>query len=235
MSIDAVIFDWGGTLTPWHTLDIREMWRAYTWVYDPLRADELAGELHQAETATWAAARDHQRSGTLEDVLRSAGVEPSGSRHEEALTAYQEAWDPHTWTDPDVVPLLEGLRDRGLAVGILSNTLWTRDYHEAVLARDGVLHLIDAAVFSSEIPWTKPHPEAFLAAMSAVDVDDPERCVFVGDRPFDDIHGAKEVGMRAVLVPHSTIPHDQRGHVEGSPDAVIDSLADLLPIIDSWR
>ena len=27
--------------------------------------------------------------------------------------------------------------------------------------------------------------------------------------------------MRAVLVPHSAIPEDQKGHVEGDPDAVV--------------
>ena len=59
--------------------------------------------------------------------------------------------------------------------------------------------------------------------------------MFVGDRPYDDIHGAKAVGMRAVLVPHSAIPRDQGGHSEGEPDAVIQRLADLLPIVDEWN
>src|SRR5262245_54413910 len=27
VAVDAVIFDWGGTLTPWHTIDGAEMWR----------------------------------------------------------------------------------------------------------------------------------------------------------------------------------------------------------------
>ena len=139
------------------------------------------------------------------------------------------------FTDPDVPDLLAGLRERGIRVGVLSNTLWTREYHEEVFRRDGVLDLIDGAVYSSEIPWTKPHPEAFRAALAAVGVDDPARAVFVGDRPYDDIHGAKQVGMRAVLVPHSAIPDYQKGHVEGDPDAVVDRLADLLAVVDGWR
>jgi putative hydrolase of the HAD superfamily len=40
--------------------------------------------------------------------------------------------------------------------------------------------------------------------------------------------------MRAVLVPHSDIPADQRGHVEGEPDAVVERLADLLPVVERW-
>ncbi len=71
--------------------------------------------------------------------------------------------------------------------------------------------------------------------MRAIGHEDPSTCVFVGDRPFDDIHGAKAVGMRAVLVPHSAIPEDQKGHTEGDPDAVITSLGDLLAVVDGWR
>jgi putative hydrolase of the HAD superfamily len=232
--LEAVIFDWGGTLTPWHTIDLREQWTAYTQVYDPSRADELAGRLLEVETDAWGRARDNQASGTLEDLLRAVGVEVASERHERALAAYQEFWTPHTLIDPDVPSLLAGLRERGLKVGVLSNTLWSRDYHEEVFRRDGVLDLIDGAVYTSEIPWTKPHPEAFRAAMSAVGVEDPSRVVFVGDRPYDDVHGAKQVGMRAVLVPHSAIPENQKGHIEGDPDAVVQRLADLLAVVDGW-
>jgi putative hydrolase of the HAD superfamily len=232
--LDAVIFDWGGTLTPWHTIDSREQWSAYTAVRDPLRADELAGLLSTAEEDAWQRARDHQRSGTLDDTFRSAGIEPAGELHDRALAAYLESWGPHTLIDPDAPALLGALRDLGLKVGVLSNTLWSRGYHEEVFRRDGVLDLIDGAVYTSEIQWTKPHPEAFRAAMTAVGVEDPARVVFVGDRPYDDVHGAKEVGMRAVLVPHSAIPENQKGHVEGDPDAVVQRLSELLPVVEAW-
>ncbi len=233
--VEAVLFDWGGTLTPWHTIDLREQWRAYTEVYEPARADELAGCLHEAELAAWQRAVHHRRSGTIDDIFRSCGIDPAGDRHERALAAYHAFWAPHTRIDPDVPPLLEALRTRGIRIGVLSNTLWTRAYHESVFERDGVLHLIDGAVYSSEIEWTKPHPEAFAAALRAVGGCDPTTAVFVGDRPFDDIHGAKSAGMRAILVPHSRIPADQEGLVEGEPDAVVDRLADVLPLVDSWN
>jgi putative hydrolase of the HAD superfamily len=233
--VDAVVFDWGGTLTPWHTIDLREQWRHYAEAYDPSRADELSALILSAEDDAWRAGREHHRSATLDEIFRSVGVEPEGERHERALAAYHAFWEPHTHTDPDVPPLFAALAERDIRVGVLSNTLWTREYHERVFRRDGVLELIDGAVYSSEIPYTKPHPEAFRAAMAAVGVDDPGRVVFVGDRPYDDIHGAKEVGMRAVLVPHSAIPDSQKGHVEGDPDAVIDRLAHLLAVIDAWN
>jgi putative hydrolase of the HAD superfamily len=112
----------------------------------------------------------------------------------------------------------------------LSNTFWPRSWHEEIFRRDGVLDLIDGAVYSSEIGWTKPHRGAFEAAMAAGGMTDPAQCVFVGDRPFDDICGAKSAGMRAVLVPNSDVP----SFPGAAPDAVISRLADLRPLIGSW-
>ncbi len=223
--VAAVIFDWGGTLTPWHTIDPRDAWRSV--INDEAAADRLAA----AEDELWLRARDAHRSARLADVFELAGV----AGDDTLLAGYHQWWTPHTYIDPDVPPLFDQLREWGIRIGVLSNTIWPRVEHERIFARDNVLGHIDAAVYTSEIDWTKPHPEAFKAALAAVGVDDPASAVFVGDRLFDDIHGAKSVGMRAVLVPHSTIPDWQRGHTEGSPDAIVQRLSELTPIIDGWR
>jgi putative hydrolase of the HAD superfamily len=230
VTVDAVIFDWGGTLTPWHSVDLVEQWRVYASVLAPEDVDGVALALFAADEQAWEAARLRQRSATFEDVLAAAGV-----RYDDgAARALREFWEPHTFTDPDVPELFAGLHDRGIRVGVLSNTIWPRDWHEDVFVRDGVLDLVHGAVYTSEIAHTKPHPEAFRAAMAAVGVADPERCVFVGDRPYDDISGAHAVGMRAVFVPHSEIPAGQQMPVDVSPDAVIDRLADLIAHVDAW-
>lgn len=227
MTIKAVIFDWGGTLTPWHTVDHAALWRSVCEPHYPGgRSAEVAAAIVAAELALWEHTDQSQRSATLDEVFQQAGITPA----EAFLASYFEAWDPHTYTDPDVVPLLRHLRARGIKAGVLSNTMWPRSAHERVFRRDGVLELFDGTVFSSEIPWAKPHPEAFRAAMAAVGVDDPAACVFVGDRPYDDVHGAKSAGMRAVLIPHSEVPA-----FDGvTPDAVITQLADLPGHLDAW-
>jgi putative hydrolase of the HAD superfamily len=228
--VEAVLFDWGGTLTPWHTVDVHAGWREVAARVDAARAEEIAAALLAAENLVWARARDEHRSATLDEVCALAEVVLT----EEALAAYQAHWEPHTFIDPEAPGLLAGLRERGVKVGVLSNTIWPRDHHEQVFARDGVLGLIDGAVYTSEIPWTKPHPEAFLAAMRAVGVTDPARCVFVGDRLFDDVYGARNAGMRAVYVPHSAIPVHQLGHTVGEPDATVQRLSELLPLVEQW-
>lgn len=236
--VEAVIFDWGGTLTPWHDVDLTAAWYAYTSVYDPRRAASLASELFGAEIERWQA--QHASAGTtgagrLEQVLLDCGIDLTSGRHLAAMAAYLEFWDPHTHADPHAIPLLQALHERGVRVGVLSNTLWPRRHHEQVFDRDGLLPLIDGAVYSSELPVGKPHQDAFLASLDAVGLSDPSRAVFVGDRLWDDVQGAQQVGMRAIFVPHSDIPADQRGPVEAVPDAVVHELIEVVDHVDRWN
>jgi putative hydrolase of the HAD superfamily len=228
--IEAVIFDWGGTLTPWHAIDFDE--ESQVLAQAVVDGDHTAATLlRAANDVVWARSRDHHTSATVADVFGEAGLAHDESR----LVSYRDFWAPHTHTDPDVVPLLSRLRVDGLKVGLLSNTLWPREWHEEFFRRDGVLDLIDGAVYSSEIPWTKPSPEAFRAAREAVGVTDPAACVFVGDRLFDDIWGAANAGMRTIHVPHSDIPREQVGHSEGEPDAVVERLGHVYDVVSAWR
>ena len=228
--IRAVIFDWGGTLTPWRTIDFAEESRALAAAAQD-GEDDADERLGAAVQAVWSRSRDHHTSATVADIFAEAGL----SHDESLLVEYRDFWAPHTVTDPDVLPLFSRLRLDGLKVGVLSNTVWPRAWHEDIFERDGVLDLVDGAVYTSEISWTKPSPEAFRAAMHAVGVEDPAACVFVGDRLFDDIWGAANAGMRTVYVPHSDIPLQQLGHSEGEPDAVVERLTDVYDVVTAWR
>jgi len=226
--MDAVIFDWGGTLTPWHGIDVAELWNAVCAPHFPAdHAAAIAGALHAAESDLWRMAFAEHRSATMTALFERAGVTVT----EAFLASYVDAWEPHTFTDPDAPELLGYLRASGVKVGVLSNTMWPRAWHEEVFRRDGVLDLIDGAVYTSEIARTKPHPEAFRAAMAAIGVSDPQRCVFVGDRPYDDVYGAKSAGLRAVLMQGSDVPP----YAPAKPDAIITRLADLRPVLQSWQ
>jgi putative hydrolase of the HAD superfamily len=234
--VEAVLFDWGGTLTPWHAIDFAAQWQAYAGRYagDPEAGARLAAQILAAEERAWRRLRGDGGSARIAEILAEAGVDTDHPGHEAAQAAYEEFWEPHTFTDPDVAPLFTGLHERGIKVGVLSNTIWSREYHERVFARDGVLGLIDGAVYTSEIGHAKPHVHAFRAAMRAVGVEDPAACVYVGDRPYEDVHGAQRAGLRAVLVPHSDIPATQRVPVDVRPDAVVERLLDVLGVVDAW-
>jgi putative hydrolase of the HAD superfamily len=227
VTVRTVIFDWGGTLTPWHVIDHESLWRdVCVKHYSTARAAEVARALCAAERDVWAGIERSQASATLTNVFERARV----SVPDAVLASYFEAWEPHTITHPDAPALLRELRRRDIRIGVLSNTLWPRAVHDQFFVRDQVSDLINGTVYSCELPWTKPHPEAFRAAMAAVGEDDPALCVFVGDRPFDDVHGAKSLGMRAVLMQGSNVPPFEAA----VPDATITRLSQLLPHLDRW-
>ncbi|NYG58101.1 putative hydrolase of the HAD superfamily [Nocardioides daedukensis] len=235
-AIKAVIFDWGGTLTQWHDIDFHaeSLALAQAVIATPTPDDDhhaRADRLHAAGDTVWGWSRDHQRSATVADLFTEAGLD----HDPDLLQAYREFWEPHTLTDPQVVPLFERLHEAGIRVGVLSNTIWPRAWHEEFFRRDGVDQLIDGDVYTSEIPWTKPSPDAFAAARAAVGIEDPAACVYVGDRLFDDVWGAQNAGMRAIHIPHSLIPAQQIGHTEGTPDAVASELAEVGDIVAGWN
>ena len=236
MSLSAVIFDWGGTLTPWRDVDLHERWLTYARIYQPDRAAELANALHTAEQARWShmfESAGQSGTGALESMLEDHGVDTSSPLHRDALDAYLAGWEPNTHTDIEALPLLERLKGHGLKLAVLSNTMWPRRYHEWVLERDGVLHLFDHLTFTSETPMAKPHSSVFTEVAYALSVE-PTECVFVGDRLFDDIHGSQAVGMRGIWIPHSTIPVEQGLALGITPSATVDRLGDVYDVVMNW-
>jgi putative hydrolase of the HAD superfamily len=231
--VRAVILDWGGTLTRWRAMDIAASWVPVARVALPGAADPevlaLAARLTAADAAVWARSRAGCEGGTFAEVLTACAVDSVVG----LVDAHAEYWTPATQLDPDAPALLRGLRERGLKVGVLSNTIWPACVHDAWFVRDGVHELIDAACYSSEIGWMKPGPGAFTAAAAALGVD-PAEVVFVGDRPFEDILGASRVGMRTAWVPYTELaPHELVG-VDARPDVVLKRLTDLLVTLDAW-
>lgn len=234
-AVRAVIFDWGGTLTRWHDVDFHAESLALAEAVrrTPSPDDDRfahAERLHRAGDVIWGRSRDHQQSSTIADLFTEAGLDHAP----DLLQAYFDFWEPHTLTDPEARPMLEELRAMGLKVGVLSNTIWPRAWHVGFFERDGVLDLIDGDVYTSEIPWTKPSPRAFGAAMEAIGEDDPAACVYVGDRLFDDVWGAHNAGLKAIHIPLSAIPTGQVGHTEGTPDASVTSLLEIPEVVRRW-
>jgi putative hydrolase of the HAD superfamily len=94
----------------------------------------------------------------------------------------------------DALPTLDALRDRGLKLGLLSNS--ARDLDEFV-GHHGLT--VDAVLTSRSHGKTKPHEGIFRRMLELLGVA-PVEALMVGDTIEDDVEGATAVGMRAVLV-----------------------------------
>ena len=114
--LEAVIFDWGGTLTRWHDVDFHAESLALAQAvvnadHDP---SEITSRLHAAGDVVWGRSREHQQSATIGDLFTEAGLD----HDPELLAAYYDFWEPHTATDPECRGMFTELRAMGLKVGL---------------------------------------------------------------------------------------------------------------------
>jgi HAD superfamily hydrolase (TIGR01509 family) len=129
------------------------------------------------------------------DLYTAAGCErlaPGLSEQLYALTVSAASWEAF----PDTVPTLKALRDKGLRVGIVSDTGF--DLRPA-LDLLGLSRFVDTVVMSYEHGVCKPATTVFLTACDRLDVK-PDRTLMVGDNPLTD-SGAVAAGMCVFLLP----------------------------------
>src|SRR5437773_192159 len=135
--------------------------------------------------------------GLVRQLLGDFGVEVDDEELTRFLEAEHAAWDPARQLAAHTHALLESLRERGLKLGLVSNAFDPGWLLQRDLEQRGLAERLDFAVFSSEVGKRKPHPEIFRRALDALGVE-PEQALFVGDRLFEDIRGAGELGMTTV-------------------------------------
>ncbi len=123
----------------------------------------------------------------------------------------------------DAAPVLKGLQDLGLTVGVISNSHRSLDAFREHFSLTGLIHV---SVSSAEHGYMKPHRSIFEAALERAGVQAAES-LMVGDSLKHDVEGALDAGMRAVLLRRS-------GEVPaGLPAAVpvIATLAELCALL----
>ncbi|GCF09488.1 HAD family hydrolase [Dictyobacter arantiisoli] len=244
MAIKAVIFDLGGTLIDWPDWD-DDICRRWALSYDYLVAksathgwperSRYVESMRNAELEHWKRVNTVQTSNTPAEVLlegfRTLKCDVGIDDLELALDGYAQAVDGWSMVFPDAASTLIELRKRGYRLGLLSNTWWAADWHNADLVLHGLNTLLDVVVYTSDLFHSKPHPEAFFKICKRLQVA-PEECVMVGDRLVDDVSGALGVGMRGVWK-KTDYPWPEPAHIH--PTAIISTLAELLPLLDRWN
>jgi putative hydrolase of the HAD superfamily len=147
-----------------------------------------------------------------EDIVRGMGGE--GPRIREVAEAITERWlhSENFELYEDALPVLDHLRVRGVAIGLVSNT--SRDL-DAFVGHFGLD--VDAWISSRVHGKVKPSPTIFRAALELLGVE-PPAAAMVGDSLLDDIEGARALGMQAFLI-------DREGRFPDRDDALPTLLA----------
>ena len=128
-------------------------------------------------------------------VLKEAGIKPEEKLVLALLQKMKETKMNPALFD-DVVPVLTDLRQRGLVLGLISNI--DRDI-TGMLAGLNLPALLPIIVTSQDAGATKPSPEIFRVALTRAGVK-PEEAIFVGDQYQVDVAGAKNAGMKGILL-----------------------------------
>ena len=239
----AVVFDLGGTLVHWPDWEggAPEKWgRAYDALLaaQPAAApfvgrDEFVAAMRAAEKAHWERVdREHWSgppTGLVSDGLRRLGVSVPEDLLVATLDGYARAVAGWCTVFPDTRDTLVVLRERGYRLGLLSNTWWAAEWHNADLAAHDLGDLLDELVYTSDLSHSKPHPTVFREIATRLGMPS-EACVMIGDRQIDDVSGARAVGMRAVWRRNdSGFPTSDL-----APDTAVDALSELPPLLRSW-
>lgn len=131
----------------------------------------------------------------------------------------------------DVPSALEGLAAEGIRVGIISNSHRSLD---EFLSHFELRHVISAAVSSAEHGLMKPHPSIFHEALKRLNLT-PSDAVMVGDHVRQDVEGALKVGMHAVLMHRSRLPHPHSEMLGAIGVSTIASLRELPQVLDRLK
>jgi putative hydrolase of the HAD superfamily len=137
--------------------------------------------------------------GLVSRIVADAGGVPRFDDYFDELYAHYargEAWRPY----PEVTATLLALRERGLALAVVSN-------FDSRLP--GILEALELAALVDEVVWStgagraKPDPGIFHAALARLGIP-PQHAVHVGDSRQADYEGARNAGLHARLVARQT-------------------------------
>jgi putative hydrolase of the HAD superfamily len=233
--LDAVLFDWGDTLFhfAYDEALLEAGWEAGLGALGrddlPTHGETAARFRERYVPLLWVpgSLEEIEYPGMVRELLHGFGVEVSDEELGRFLEAEHAAWEPARQLGDATHALLDSLRGRGLKTGLVSNAFDPGWLLRNDLERMGLSERLDVAVFSSEVGMRKPHKAIFAAALEPLGVE-PERALFVGDRRFEDVRGAKEVGMKAVQAYWFRADDDERGL---EPDYEAFTAMDVLNIV----
>jgi putative hydrolase of the HAD superfamily len=140
-----------------------------------------------------------------------------------ATMAFADELKQYIKPDSDVSEVLEKLNTK-YKLGIITNfgipkLVWD------LLERYQLRNFFNTVIISAEAQIRKPSPELFRRALHILNVE-PSRSVFIGDNPEMDIKGAKNIGMKTILIKRRS-----SGDLDIKPDRIIYNLEELLKIL----
>lgn len=226
--IDTVLFDMGGTLEDIHVDDesrhasiqgVLDILRAHG--IDPDKDFETAANAINAGWDRYGAYRDPRQRELKPEEIWGSFVLTDFGLDEESVRSYAEElahmWEVthyHRALRPHVREMLEGLKDLGMKLGVISNTASLYQVFD-ILKEYGIRDYFQDVTLSSVTGYRKPNPNIFMVSLHQVQ-SDPAHCAYVGDTISRDVIGPIRMGFGATFHIDSYLTRLKDTHV--SPD-----------------
>jgi len=238
MKFRALFFDLGNTL-----LYARDSWKVLARRSDKALAEYLRQQGIISETApfldtfvraleTYYAHREnHLVEHSTFEILRRCLPEGTPDSILHAALAKKYAITQENWhLEDDALSTLRVLRETDYRLALLSNAANDADVR-ALLEKRALAPYFQFVLTSAACGYRKPHPCLFKRALDAFRIL-PEEAAMIGDTLEADILGANRLGIFSIWI---TRRADTRAGIppDSTPDAVIASLSDLPPLLDS--
>ncbi|MDX1520827.1 MAG: HAD family hydrolase, partial [Anaerolineae bacterium] len=207
MTIKAITFDFWATLyrprsidLEARLLDLKNSLEGFSGTTFSLEQVKLAADTaRETWSETWVQGHRTLNAGEWLDIMMSnLGTSLAPEHHRELrLSMENGVLELPPTLVPEAASALEALAgDYRLA--IISDTgISPGRALRAILEQDDILQYFSHLTFSDEIGRSKPHPNAFLTTLKALNAT-PAEAVHIGDLLRTDIAGGQGVGMRTV-------------------------------------
>ena len=245
MTIEGILFDYGNTLISieldWEKimpLNIENMIRYLKSKNVPVEIDPFGKHFVEFKNLKHQQGQKEMHEYRSVDVLRKTFME-FGLNHL-SKTEMAEAVDAFFSPEESEYQIVEGahqvlqtLKKQGYKLAIVSNASSGQLIQKAMKNRDFQKYF-DAVIVSADVGFRKPHPKIFQMALQKINVS-PENAVMIGDVPPYDIAGAKELGMKTILVKYVDSTEAKKHDSDIQPDAIANRITDIPQIINSWK
>jgi putative hydrolase of the HAD superfamily len=135
----------------------------------------------------------------IRETLEPCGIKLSANdkRVRQASEAFSDCFAESLTIDSYLPSLLQRLH-RKYKLAVVSNMSFATAIFQSLRRFDIAKHF-DAVMVSGVLGWRKPSPRIFQEVLRALNTKAQE-AVFVGDSPIADTEGAKQLGMKTVLI-----------------------------------
>ena len=196
--------------------------------------DEMMRQLGRAPHGE-AKVRDWVGNG-VERLVRRALVgqldgEPSDEDYEKAYPIFLELYAENTSKRSHLFPGVEEglayLKTTGIRLGCVTNK--AAQFTEPLLSDLGIADNFEIVISGDSLPEKKPHPMPLLHGADFFGVQ-PENAMMIGDS-VSDVKAARAAGFQIVCMSYGFfVGVDIR---DAHPDAVINSLVEVLPLLEN--